>query len=93
MDKQFIGSDFDSFLEEEGLLQEIEQAAIKRVLAMQIQRLMKEQKISKTKMAQAMVTSRASLNRLLDPENQSVTLQTMDRAARVLGKRLHITIG
>jgi antitoxin HicB len=92
MNEQYVGSDFDSFLEEEGILQEVEQAAIKRVLALRIQELMQEQGISKTEMARRMSTSRAALNRLLDPDQNAVTLQTMDRAARALGRRLQLTI-
>lgn len=92
MNEQFIGSDFDSFLEEEGILQETERIAVKRVLALQLQALMAEQKISKAEMARRMATSRAALNRLLDPDNQSVTLQTMDRAAHVLGKHLRLIL-
>jgi DNA-binding Xre family transcriptional regulator len=93
MKEQYIGSDFDSFLEEEGILQETEKVAVKRVLAMRIGELMAQQQLSKTEMARRMNTSRAALDRLLDPENQSITLQTMDRAAHVLGKRLHLTLG
>ena len=92
MNEQHIGSNFDDFLEEEGILQEVEQVAIKRVLALRIQELMREQEISKAEMARRMATSRAALDRLLDPETESVTLHTMNRAARVLGKRLHLTI-
>lgn len=92
MEKQHAGSDFDSFLQEEGTLQEVELRAIKRVLAMQITHLMDEQRLSKLEMARRMKTSRAALDRLLDPENRSVTLQTMSRAARVLGKHLDITL-
>jgi antitoxin HicB len=90
MNQQYIGSDFDTFLEEEGILQEVEQVAIKRVLAMQIQALMDAQNLSKSEMARKMATSRAALDRLLDPDNESITLQTMARAAQVLGKRLHL---
>lgn len=92
MNEQFIGSDFDSYLSDEGILEETERVAIKRVLAMQLQNLMGEQNLSKAEMARRMETSRAALNRLLDPENKSVTLQTMERAARVLGKHLHLTL-
>lgn len=92
MNKQYVGSDFDGFLEEEGILQEVEKVAVKRVLAMRIQELMHEQALSKAEMARRMDTSRAALDRLLDPEKESVTLQTMERAARVLGKRLQLTI-
>lgn len=92
MNKKHIGSDFDDFLIEEGLLEEAEAVAVKRVLAYQINELMKAQNLSKTEMARRMRTSRAALERLLDPENRSVTLHTMDKAARSLGKRLRLTL-
>lgn len=92
MNEKYIGSNFDDFLEEEGILQEVEQIAVKRVLALRIRELMEEQQMSRAEMARRMSTSRSSLNRLLDPSNESITLQTMDRAAKVLGKRLHLTI-
>ena len=92
MKEEYIGSDFDDFLAEEGLLEEAEAIAVKRVLAYQISELMEKQNISKTEMAHRMKTSRAALERLLDPENRSVTLNTMDKAARSLGKRLRLTL-
>ena len=92
MDNKYIGSDFDDFLTEEGLLEEAETVAIKRVLAYQVEQLMQEQNLSKTEMSRRMKTSRAALDRLLDPANQSVTLQTLNRAARALGKRLQISL-
>jgi len=92
MKNEYIGSDFDDFLSEEGLLEEAEAVAVKRVLAYQIKEMMVAQNLSKTEMARRMRTSRAALERLLDPENRSVTLNTMDRAARSLGKRLHLTL-
>lgn len=90
MKNEHIGSSFDDFLEEEGLLAEVEAVAIKRVLAFQIAQLMEQQSLTKTAMAERMQTSRASLNRLLDPENESATLQTLERAALALGKRLQV---
>lgn len=90
MKNEHIGSSFDEFLEEEGLLAEAEAVAIKRVLAYQIAQLMEQKNLTKTEMAGRMQTSRASLNRLLDPENESATLQTLERAALALGKRLHV---
>jgi DNA-binding Xre family transcriptional regulator len=87
-----VGSDFDEFLESEGLLSEVEAVAVKRVIAYQLAKLMKEKKLTKTVMAQRMQTSRSALDRLLDPSNPAVTLQTMDRAARILGKRLRIEL-
>lgn len=92
MNKQHIGSNFDEFLAEEGLLTAAEAVAVKRVLAYQIEQLMAAQNLTKTAMAQRMNTSRAALNRLLDPANPSVTLQTLERAASVLGKRLQIEL-
>ncbi len=90
MNSDFIGSNFDDFLEEEDLLAEAEAAAIKRVIAFQIHELMKAHNLSKSAMAKRMKTSRSSIDRLLDPQNESVTLQTLERAALALGKRLEI---
>ncbi|MCY3771098.1 MAG: helix-turn-helix transcriptional regulator [Gemmatimonadetes bacterium] len=87
-----VGSDFDDFLKEEGLTQEVERVAIKRVIAYQVGQYMLNQGLTKTEMARRMHTSRASLDRLLDPENSSVTLQTLERAARALGRQLHIVL-
>jgi antitoxin HicB len=90
MKREHLGSDFDDFLEEEGLLAEAEAVAVKRVVAYQIAELMEETQLTKTAMARRMETSRAALDRLLDPTNESVTLHTLERAALVLGKRLRI---
>ena len=90
MNEKHVGSDFDDFLREEGLLEEAEAVAAKRVLAYQISEAMKEQAISKAAMAHRMGTSRSSLDRLLDPDVPSVTLLTIERAAHVLGKRVRI---
>ncbi len=92
MNENYIGSDFDDFPTEEGLLEDAETVAVKRVLAFQIKEMMEAQHLSKTEMARRMPTSRAALERLLDPENRSVTLNTMDKAARSLGKRLRLTL-
>jgi antitoxin HicB len=92
MNEETIGSNFDDFLTEEGLLEEAEAVAIKRVLAFQVKELMEAQNLSKAEMARRMKTSRAALERLLDPENRSVTLNTMDKAARSLGKRLQLVL-
>ena len=92
MIENHIGSNLDDFLAEEGLLEEAEAIAVKRVLAYQINELMKTQNLTKAEMARRMKTSRAALDRLLDPENQSVTLHTMDKAARSLGKRLRLSL-
>ena len=86
------GSTFDSFLEEEGIRDEVEAVAIKRVLAWQFERAMKTQQKTKQAMARQLRTSRSQLDRLLDPRNVSVSLDTITRAARALGKRLIIRV-
>jgi antitoxin HicB len=88
----YIGSDFDEFLEEEGILTEVEIAAAKRVIAFQLQQAMERQRLSKSALADRMHTSRSAVDRLLDPDNLSVTLQTLGRAAQAFGKRLHIEL-
>ncbi len=86
------GSTFDSFLEEEGIREELEAVAIKRVLAWQLEQAMQKQQKTKLAMAKQLHTSRSQLDRLLDPRNVSVTLDTITRAARALGKRVIIRI-
>ena len=87
-----IGSSFDDFLAEEGILAEVEAAAIKRILAYQLEQEMKRTKLTRTRLATRMKTSRASVNRLLDPQNVSVTLQMMERAALAINKKLRIEL-
>ena len=87
-----IGSSLDDFLGEEGLLVEATAEAIKKVLAWQITQAMERDNLSKAEMARRMQTSRASLDRLLDPTNSSVTLKTMHRAATVLGKQIRMEL-
>lgn len=86
------GSSFDEFLREEGLLEEAEAVAIKRVIAWQLQREMQRKRISKKEMAGRLRTSRSQLDRLLDPRYPGVTLGTLSRAAMVLGKRLRVQV-
>jgi antitoxin HicB len=88
----YSGSTFDSFLEEEGIREEVEAVAIKRVLAWQLEQAMQERQKTKQAMAKQLHTSRSQLDRLLDPRNVSVTLDTITRAARALGKRLIIRV-
>ena len=88
MNSKHLGSDFDEFLDEEGLLEEAEAVATKRVLAFQIAQATKEQNLSKAAMARRMRTSRSAVDRLLDPTVPSVTLLTIERAVRALGRRL-----
>ena len=92
MKNKHLGSNFDNFLQEEGLLAEAEATAIKRVLAFQIQKEMEERQLTKSALAKLMNTSRSSLDRLLDPDNPSVTLVTMESAAIALGKKLKIQL-
>jgi DNA-binding phage protein len=84
------GSTFDSFLEEEGILDEVDAVAIKRVIAWQLSEAMKAGHVTKRAMAERIGTSRSQLDRLLDPENGAVHLQTITKAARAVGKRLRI---
>ena len=90
--KVHSGSSFDEFLEEEGIREEVESAAIKRVLAWQFEQEMSRQQKTKQAMARELKTSRSQLDRLLDPQNTSVSLDTLARAARVLGKRLVLEV-
>lgn len=89
---KYLGSRFDEFLDEEGVRAEAEAIAVKRVLAFRLQALMKKQNISKAQLAKRMGTSRSALDRLLDPENASVTLLTLERAAQALGKSIKIEL-
>ncbi|MEO1191634.1 MAG: Fis family transcriptional regulator [Pseudomonadota bacterium] len=86
------GSTFDDFLKEEGILEETHAYAIKRVLAWQIEEAMKSEKLSKNQMAKAMQTSRSQLDRILDPTNEKVQLDTIIRAARAVGRELKIEL-
>ena len=87
-----IGSTFESFLQEEGIAEEVNAAAIKRVLAWQIEEAMKQQGISKNQMAKRMHTSRAYLDRFLDPNNNKVQIDTLQRAAAAIGRRLRLDL-
>lgn len=84
------GSNFEDFLAEEGMLETVKAAALKRSIALQLQRLIAEQEMSKTELAERMKTSRAALDRLLDAENPSLTLLTLEKVAQALGRRLQI---
>ena len=87
-----VGSSLDDFLQEEGLLEEARAVAIKEAVAFQVQRAMETGRISKVEMARRMKTSRAALDRFLAPGNASVTLQTLTRAARAIGRDLRIEL-
>jgi antitoxin HicB len=88
----YIGSSFDDFLDEENLLVEANEIAIKRVIAWQLQQEIESKHMTKTDVAKAMGTSRAAVDRLLDPKNTSVTLNTLSKAARILGKKIEIDL-
>ena len=91
-EKGRIGSSFEDYLIGEGVETEIRSLAIKRVLAWQLEEAMKHEKLSKNQMAKAMHASRSQLDRILDPENVRIQLDTMIKAARVLGKQLRIEL-
>lgn len=92
MGKKHIGSDFDEFMQEEGFREQATAQAIKRVVSWQIQKAMKAKNLTKTELAARMGTSRAALDRLLDDKDTGLTLTTLDRAARALGKRVKIEL-
>ena len=92
MKRMNIGSTFDSWLREEGTYEETTATAIKRVIASQIEAAMQDSGLSKSEMARRMQTSRAALNRLLDPANASVTLATLQKAASVIGREIHLEL-
>jgi len=87
-----LGSSFEDFLKDEGIHEEATTHAIKRVLAWQISEAMKSKGISKSEMAKRMQTSRSQLERFLDPENSKVLLETVQRAAAAIGKRVTISL-
>lgn len=86
------GSTLESMLKDDGIFEETKTDAIKAVIAYKLEQAMKEQKLTKARMAKQMETSRSQLDRLLDPENESVTLQTLKRAAAVVGMRLELEL-
>ncbi|MBF2053929.1 MAG: XRE family transcriptional regulator [Candidatus Sericytochromatia bacterium] len=90
--KAFIGDDFDDFLREEKIYEEVSAIALKRVLSWQLQQAMKAQKITRTEMAQRMHTSRSTVNRLLDQNDASVTLATLAKASAAVGLPLKIEL-
>ena len=87
-----IGQSFDDFLEEQGILRECEEQAIKQILAGQIKAAMEKDRLTKAAMAARMQTSRRALDRLLDPNNTSVTLHTLQRAAVAVGRQLRLEL-
>ena len=92
MKREHVGSDFDNFLKQDGLLAECEAGALKRVVTWQIEQEMKRRRISRAKLASRMKTSRATLDKLFSPEDSSVTLQLLEQAALALGRRLKVEL-
>ena len=92
MKEKNIGSSFDSWLREEGIYEEAAAKAIKRVLARQLEAAMKQRNLTKTEVARRMNTSRAVVNRLLDPDNGSLTLTTLQKAAAVVGRQVRLEL-
>jgi antitoxin HicB len=90
--KRNVGSPVDEWLEEEGILEDTTNAAIKSVIAWQLAQAMKRKKITKQKMAETMKTSRAQLDRVLDPASNNVTIATLQRAAKAVGKKLKMEL-
>ena len=88
MNKKYVGSSFEDFLEEENIEVEVRNEAIKRLISYNLVNEMNAQNINKTEMAKKMNTSRAALDRLRNPKNDSVTLATLTKAANILGKKL-----
>jgi antitoxin HicB len=87
-----MGSSVDDFFAEEGLLEEIEAIAIKRVIAIELQDALDKAQLTKTELARRLETSRSQVDRILDPSNESITLNTLIKAAALLGKRLHVSL-
>lgn len=92
LDPERIGSSFQSWLEEEGLADQVREAAAKELFAEQLQKEMRAKKISKTALAAALATSRNQVNRILDPACDAVTLGALKRAAAVVGKRVRVEL-
>jgi len=92
MKNKVIGSSFDDFLTEEGLADEVESGAIKKIITYQLQETIKKERISKTALPARLETPRAAVDRLLDPENESITLLSLKKAANVLGKKLRFEL-
>ncbi len=87
-----LGSSFESWLDQEGIREEVTSAAIKAVIAHQLASEMKKRKITKKRMAELMKTSRAQIDRLLDPDNGSATIESLQRAAKIVGRELRMQL-
>ena len=91
MSKKHMGSSIDDFLREEGIFEEAQAQEIKEVVAWQLAQAMKKKRISKSRMATLLKTSRTQVDRLLDPKND-ITLSSLQRAAAMVGRRVTIEL-
>ena len=87
-----VGSSFESFLKDEGIFEETKAPAVKQVIAFQLRQVMEQQKITKVEMARRLDTSRAQLDRLLDPDNEGVTLGALNKAAHAVGRTIKLEL-
>ncbi len=92
MANRHMGSSIDDFLREEGVLEEFQARSIKEVIAWQLNQAMKERKLSRRRLAEMMHTSRTQVDRVLNPEDGNVTIETLQRAAAVLGRRVRVEL-
>ncbi len=92
INKKHVGQEFENFLQEEGIYEQVQLNALKKTLAHQIKAMMEERGIPKTEMANRMNTSRSSLDRLLNEDSYNVTIATISKAASVLGKRIELSL-
>lgn len=86
----YTGSSLDDFLEEEGILEEVSTRALKRLLALQLEEIMAESQMTKSALAERLQTSRSQVDRLLDPDNTAITIESLEKLARALGKQLRV---
>ena len=89
---RYTGSDFDDFLREEGILEEVTARAHKRLLALQIREAMEQSRMTKAQLAKKLKTSRSQIDRLLDPDNTAVTLESLEHLAAAVGRQLRIEL-
>ncbi len=87
---KYTGSDFDEFLKDEGILEEVTARALKRLLTLQLNDAMKASNTTKTQLAERLQTSRSQVDRLVDPDNTAVTLESLERLAQAVGKQLRV---
>lgn len=92
MSNKHIGSSFEDFLEAEGIAEEVTGNAVKKLLAYQLLEKLQKEKMTKSELAARLSTSRSAVDRILDPNNESITLATLQKVAEVLGKKLKIEL-